>query len=81
MSLPFREEMGRNPVARLNSAIDLLTWLDELGHQDRQLLALRFEGYTLEETATIVGIGISTAFQRLKALGRELAAEGRGCRW
>jgi hypothetical protein len=73
LEVGLAEKTSRNPVGRLNSALDLESWLSSLEPQDRQLLSLRFEGFTLEESAATVGLSVSTVFTKLKALGRELA--------
>lgn len=66
------EPTAPNPARKLASAVDLTAWLDELPEQDQELLALRAEGYTLEETGNKTGISTSTVFGRCRRLGEEL---------
>jgi hypothetical protein len=63
-----------NPAARLDSAIDLRTWLDGLDNDDRHLLELRAAGCGLAECAVVVGVTTSSASCRLRLLGQALAA-------
>lgn len=71
--LGLAEALSCSMAKRLNSAIDLETWLDKLDRDDRQMLAARAAGYTLGETATEIGCCLSTVFARTRQLGEELA--------
>jgi hypothetical protein len=62
------------PARNLASAVDLEAWLDQLDESDRNLLAAKASGFTLDETATDAGVSTSTVFNRTKQLGEELAA-------
>ncbi len=66
--------MSASPVRKLDSALDLERWLDGLDEEDREMLASRAAGYSLEETAATVGKCLSTVFTRTNRLGEELAA-------
>lgn len=68
------EAMSCSMERKLNSAIDLEAWLHGLDGDERQMLAARAAGYTLGETATVLGCCLSTVFARTKQLGDELAA-------
>lgn len=66
--------LSANPVSKIVSAIDLEEWLDQLDAQDRELLELRSQGFTLAEIAGMLDWHISDACSRCRQLGRELAA-------
>ncbi len=63
----------RDVEDQLVSAFDLEAWLDEQTEQDRRLLAARLAGGSFQECGKAVGMSVSRAHHRLKALGRELA--------
>ena len=65
--------LQNDPTRAIISAVDLEAWVASLPEQDQELLAMRQSGSTLKETAEQVGLSISTAFARLKALGLQLA--------
>jgi DNA-directed RNA polymerase specialized sigma24 family protein len=62
-----------NPVRDIISAVDLEAWVASLPERDQELLAMRQSGATLTEVAANVGVSVSTAWGRLKALGLQLA--------
>jgi hypothetical protein len=65
--------LAQDPTVRLISAIDLASWASTLPAADRAVLAARYQGCTLQETAQAQGSSISCVFARLKRLGGELA--------
>lgn len=67
------EGLADDPSAKIISAIDLERWTGSLRDVDRAVLAARYKGCTLEETAQAMDSSISAIFSRLKRLGGELA--------
>lgn len=67
------EGLADDPSAKIISAIDLERWTGTLPDVDRAVLAARYQGCTLEETAEAMDSSISAIFSRLKRLGGELA--------
>ena len=67
------EGLADDPSAKIISAIDLERWTGTLPAADRAVLAARYEGFTLNETARSQDSSISAVFARLKRLGAELA--------
>lgn len=65
--------LAQDPTPRIIGAIDLADWACSLPERDRTLLAARYEGFTLNETAQAMDSSISSVFARLKRLGGELA--------
>jgi len=65
--------LAQDPTARLISAIDLASWAGTLPAADRAVLAARYQGFTLNETAQAQDSSVSAIFARLKRLGGELA--------
>jgi len=72
-AIGFAEKTSLNPHGRIVSAINLLDWLEELPAEDRRMLELRASGYTLEESAAMMGLSTSTIFAKSKRLGLALA--------
>jgi hypothetical protein len=62
-----------DPAEQLAAAIDLDTWLSSLGDADRELLAGRLAGHTLQELSWRTDASISSTFKHLRELGKELA--------
>jgi hypothetical protein len=62
-----------DPAEQLAAAIDLDTWLAGLGAADRELLAGRLAGHTLQELAWRTDASVSSTFKHLRELGKELA--------
>ncbi len=62
-----------DPAAQLAAAIDLDNWLSNLGAADRELLAGRLAGHTLQELAWRTDSSVSSTFRHLRELGKELA--------
>jgi hypothetical protein len=62
-----------DPSDAMNSAHDLAKWLGELSADERRLLALRQSGHGLVAIGKKLKITSSTAFQRSRRLGAELA--------
>jgi hypothetical protein len=69
LSIGFAELRCINPARNIHSAIDLTAWLAELSAEDRHMLELRAEGYTLEETADTLRMSISCVFTTCRRLG------------
>lgn len=67
------KEMCGNPARRLNSALDLATWLSGLSRCDRQMLAWRFAGIGLKTLAKRFGVSPATVCRHLHQLGAKLA--------
>jgi hypothetical protein len=65
--------LARDPRPELDSALDLTSWLATLPAHDQAMLAARYSGHTLQETALAMDSSLSAVFARLKRLGRELA--------
>jgi DNA-directed RNA polymerase specialized sigma24 family protein len=65
--------LAHDPTPRIIGAIDLARWASGLPDDDRAVLASRYEGHTLKETAEAMDSSISAVFARLKRLGTELA--------
>ncbi len=65
--------LAQDPTPKIIGALDLASWADTLAPNDRAVLAARYEGHTLKETAEAMGSTISPVFARLKRLGTELA--------
>jgi hypothetical protein len=64
---------SNNPDEQLAATVDLDTWLATLCDEDRELLAGRLAGRTLQELAWRTDRSISNIFQRLRLLGGDLA--------
>ena len=65
--------LAQDPTPRIIGAIDLERWARTLPEGDRAVLAARYQGHTLQETAEAMDSSISAVFARLKRLGGELA--------
>jgi hypothetical protein len=63
-----------DPADQLASAIDIDAWLASLDDADRELLAGRMAGFSLQELASRSDRSITSVFQRLRDLGADLAA-------
>ena len=61
------------PAEQLTAAVDLDSWLTGLPTADRELLAGRLAGYSLQELASHTDRSITSVFQRLRDLGTDLA--------
>ena len=42
----FAEALASNPARKIRSAIDLESWIGELSHRDRYIMAARMAGYS-----------------------------------
>ncbi len=62
-----------NPTTNIVSGIDLDSWLDDLGTDDRKAVTMRGEGYSLGEIGKATGRSAATVCRRVRALGGELA--------
>ncbi len=62
-----------DPADQLASAIDIDAWLTSLDDADRDLLAGRLAGFSLQELASRTNRSITAVFQRLRTLGADLA--------
>lgn len=62
-----------DPAEQLAAAIDLGAWLSGLEAADRELLAGRLAGHTLQELAWRTDRSVTNLFQRLRQLGKSLA--------
>lgn len=62
-----------DPAEQIAAAIDLGTWLSSLGDGDRDLLAGRMAGHTLQELAWRTDASVSSTFKHLRDLGKDLA--------
>jgi predicted transcriptional regulator len=61
------------PAEQLAAAVDLDSWLITLSTADRELLAGRMAGFSLQELASQADRSVTTVFQRLRDLGGDLA--------
>jgi len=73
LEIGLAEALAASPERKLNSAHDLRQWVGDLSFRDQAILELKMAGYTLEQIAHELDLGISTVCQRAKALGLELA--------
>jgi hypothetical protein len=73
MVIGLADGLAQDPTPKIIGALDLASWADTLAPGDRAVLAARYEGHTLKETAEAMGSTISPVFARLKRLGTELA--------
>jgi hypothetical protein len=62
-----------DPADQLASAIDIDAWLTSLDDADRELLAGRLAGFSLQELASRTNRSITSVFTRLRDLGGDLA--------
>jgi hypothetical protein len=62
-----------DPAEQLAAAVDLDSWLTGLPSADRELLAGRMAGFSLQELASHTDRSITSVFQRLRDLGTDLA--------
>jgi len=62
-----------DPADQLASAIDIDAWLTSLDVADRELLAGRLAGFSLQELAWRSDRSVTAVFQRLRQLGTDLA--------
>jgi len=62
-----------DPADQLASAIDIDAWLTSLGEADRDLLAGRLAGFSLQELASRTDRSTTSVLQRLRDLGTDLA--------
>ncbi len=67
------EELCQSPEHKMNSALDLEEWLEELSGRDYSIMQARMAGYSLPRIASDLGVSTSTVFARAKKLGLELA--------
>jgi hypothetical protein len=63
-----------DPAEELVATIDLDIWLGSLGDDDRDLLAGRLAGHSLQELAWRTNRSITAVFGHLRQLGTDLAA-------
>lgn len=68
------EELCQSPERKMNSALDLEEWLDDLSARDYGIMEGRMAGYSLPRIATDYGVSTSMIFARAKKLGLELAS-------
>jgi hypothetical protein len=69
----WRAATSADPAEELVGAIDLDSWLVSLGADDRDLLAGRLAGHSLQELAWRTNRSITAVFQQLRDLGTDLA--------
>ena len=69
----YAVEDGLSPGNKLNSAIDLESWLTNLNERDQAIIGCKLKGMNTSETARELGISITGAYQRERKLGRDLA--------
>jgi hypothetical protein len=73
LEISYAEAMALRPERKMNSAIDLESWVKQQSSMDQLILEKRMEGYTLEQIAFDLDLTTSKVFERSKALGLELA--------
>ena len=66
-------EVAADPTHKLNSALDLETWLGELSHRDRHLMEGTWVGVDARQLAHDLDLPHTTAWRRQQKLGHELA--------
>jgi hypothetical protein len=75
VEIGYAEAMALRPERKMNSAIDLESWVGRQTSCDQLILEKRMEGYGLEQIAHDLDLTTSKVFDRAKALGLELAAK------
>jgi hypothetical protein len=73
LSVGLAEPGAVDPTPKLDSALDLESWLGTLSARERTMLALRQAGYGLEAIGRKLKCTSSTTWKDLRDLGRELA--------
>ena len=74
VEIGYAEAMALRPERRMNSAIDLETWIDQQTSTDQLILEKKMEGYTLEQIGYDLDLKSTQVFYRAKTLGLKLAA-------
>ena len=67
------EECG-SPEHKLNSALDLESWIDGLTARDASIMEGRMAGFTLEQIGHDLGMSTSVVCKKARVLGSELAS-------
>jgi hypothetical protein len=79
LEIAVGEAMALRPERKMNSAIDLESWVAAQTSLDQLILEKKMEGHTLEQIAFDLDLTTSKVFERAKALGLELAAKAGVC--
>ncbi len=74
LQVGYAEVLAPTPERKLNSALDLKSWLRDLSRQEREILKGKLDGFTIAEIAVHLGLNSSKVFQEAKRLGLDLAA-------
>ena len=74
LQVGLAEVLAPTPERKLNSALDLKSWLRDLSRQEREILKGKLDGFTIAEIASDLGLNSSKVFQEAKRLGLDLAA-------
>ena len=74
ISFGYAEAEAGNPTHKLNSALDLESWLGGLTHMDRTLMERKMAGFSTTQTAFDLDLPYNVAYHKEKQLGLELAA-------
>ncbi len=74
LQVGLAEVMASAPERKINSALDLESWLRDLSRQEREILKGKVDGFTIAEIASDLGLNSSKVFQEAKRLGLDLAA-------
>jgi len=74
LEISYAEAMALRPERKMNSAIDLESWVAAQTSLDQLILEKKMEGHTLEQIAFDLDLTTSKVFERAKKLGLELAA-------
>lgn len=73
LQVAWSSAITHDPTENILSALDRDAWLAAVPQGDRDLLARRIAGLSLEELALRTDRSISWVFARLRRLGRDLA--------
>jgi hypothetical protein len=73
MEVGLAEAEAASPEKKLNSALDLQTWIGDLTFRDQALMRRKMEGYDTAQVAHEMGTPYLVIWKRVRELGRELA--------
>jgi hypothetical protein len=74
LQVGLAEEMAASPERKMNSALDLESWIGELTFRDRAIMQRKMEGYETTRVAHELGLPYMATYRREKQLGKELAS-------
>jgi hypothetical protein len=74
MDVGLAEAEASSPERKMNSAIDLESWVGDLTFRDQALMQRKWLGFETTQTAHDLDLPYAVAWHREKELGKELAA-------